>query len=445
MNHIYTVSQLIARLNHYFESEKDLNNLRIKGELSSVTKYRSGHLYFTLKDDDSIIRCVMFASYQDELSFIPKDGLEVVLRGRVQIYPPKGELKILCYAMEPAGRGQLLEQLERLKKKLAAEGLFAQERKRSIPPFPRLVGLVTSWSGAVLHDIFTTLRRRNPAIKLLLVPAQVQGPEAAAQMSHALRVLASIPTVEVIIIARGGGSFEDLMAFNSELLVRTIAECPVPVISGVGHETDTTLCDYAADIRAPTPTAAAEMVARPLNELSSQVSELTRRLSQAVSNRLKQERYQLESIKSHPILKNPHKLIELEWQKLDDYQRRLFQAMTLRVEKERHTLNTLRCSPILSHPERMYIIHRERLRVLYQNLLKNHAQQLAQKRHIWERLTTQIHALSPYRVLERGYAICFDSNGQAVSTIKGRSAGESLEVRLKDGRLHTHIKLVEPN
>lgn len=347
-----TVSQLLTRLGGILDSYPDLQDVVLLGEISGWRRQASsGHCYFCLKDGAAQIQCVIFRSRAWALKFQPRDGMAVRLVGAVGVYQAKGELQVVVRGIVPHGQGSLHEQLEALKKKLLAEGLFAPERKRPLPRHPRVVGLVTSPEGAVLHDIQTTLRRRNPSVQIVLARSAVQGPGADGQLVRALQRLQKEPGLDCIILARGGGSLEDLMAFNSEALVRAIAECPLPVISAVGHETDVTLCDHAADHRAPTPTAAAEIVAPDRADLLRALHQSRERLTRALQRRLAHERERLRHLRGRAPLRFPERLAQTRAQELDRLADGLTRAMQRRLQRLRDGLHALQRLARERHPQ----------------------------------------------------------------------------------------------
>src|SRR6478672_4045896 len=285
---VVTVSELTAAVREALET--GFGDIWVEGEISNCRLWNTGHLYFTLKDSGAQIKGVMFRSAVRYLKFKPEDGLHVIARGRLGVYDPKGEYQIVCEHLEPQGLGALQLAFEQLKKKLQAEGLFDQARKRPLPSLPRKIGIVTSADGAALRDILKVLKRRAPNASVLIRPARVQGDDAVADIVTALRQIGKVPGVDVVIVARGGGSIEDLWAFNEEKVARAIAACPVPVVAGVGHETDVTIADFVADLRAPTPSAAAEMVVAALDEFRARIDRLSGRLEAAARNDLQRRR-----------------------------------------------------------------------------------------------------------------------------------------------------------
>src|SRR5215218_2811657 len=291
---IYTVSELTAGIRGAIEER--FAEMWVEGEISNCRVWNTGHMYFTLKDGGAQIRSVMFRGTLRYLRFKPEDGLHVIARGRLSVYEPKGEYQLVCEHMEPHGLGALQLAFDQLKKKLQAEGLFDRARKRPLPALPRKIGIVTSLDGAALRDIIKVLRRRHPNAHLVISPARVQGEDAAAEITRALRRIARVPGVDVVIAGRGGGSAEDLWAFNEEMVARAIAACPVPVISAVGHEVDVTIADFVADLRAPTPSAAAEMVVSAKDEFCSRIDRLHHRLHVAARSQIQHRQNVLHAL-----------------------------------------------------------------------------------------------------------------------------------------------------
>jgi len=340
MRNIYTISHLSAYLKELLDLDPLLSDVWLRGEVSNFSRARSGHCYFTLKDEGAQLRCVMWRSTAARLPVLPRGGEAVVARGYLTLYPERGDLQFYVEEMEPAGLGVLHQRFEELKARLAAEGLFAPERKRPLPPFPRRIGVVTSPGAAALRDILNVLSRRHPLVEVLLSPTLVQGSEAPAQIAAAIAVFEHVP-VDVVVVARGGGSLEELWAFNEEIVARAIHGCSVPVISGVGHEVDFTIADFVADHRAPTPSAAAELVVPDVRELRAALRALQARLNDAMQSllterveRLRQEQRALERL-------SPRARLERHQQRLDELCRRLDSAAAYRLALQQSALDGL--------------------------------------------------------------------------------------------------------
>lgn len=415
--------------------------LWIRGEVSQISGSARGHIYFTLKDRDAVLSSVIWSSRRNLLECEPSEGLNVLAQGSLTLYPPKGQLQFTVDRLVPDGTGQYFLALERLRQKLAAEGLFEEHRKQRLPYFPRRVGVVTSLEGAVWHDIHTTLERRNPTVQLVLAPAPVQGQEAPVRLILALKQLLQ-EQVEVVILARGGGSWEDLMAFNHERLVRFLANYPLPLLTAIGHETDTSLCDLVADQRASTPTAAAEMVAPERARLVHELSQLGKQANRALQQRIRRHREGLELVRSRPCLQRPQWLWEQARDQLDRLHQRLLMALRQRAWGERQSLQqwASRLSPrFLQQSCRLQRqLWQEQTRLLeqaWQGLLGERRCALEEQRQL-------LHSLAPQRILERGYCYCKDAQGKVVTSVRGRKAEEQLEIWLSDGRLSCRIEQI---
>lgn len=485
--HTWTVSGLLGRLGDLLDEQPDLQELTLSGEITNWTRARSGHCYFSLKDDQAQVRCVMFQGEARYLNFEPADGMAVRAQGSVTLYRPRGELQLRIRRLRADGVGALYEALERLRRRLEAEGLFDQDRKRPLPSHPKVVGVVTSKQGAVLHDIHTTLARRNPTVQILLAPSPVQGEGAEAGLVQALEALQRQPEVDCIIVARGGGSLEDLMAFNSEVVIRAVAACRVPVVSAIGHETDVTLCDLVADERAPTPTAAAEIIAPALEDLLGELTRFRQNLVQTMSRKVHLQRERLGNLRSTPCLRHPRRRLEAEMQRLDslaeslrrgmvrvvqtrgetlillskglnqqhprariqrsldllrEQKSRLHRGMVLRLQTSRQDLESLASTPIFREPLRLVASRQEGLQALRTSLLRAAWRGLSWQSERLDAARGRLEALSPLRVLERGYALVLD-RAEVVSSVEGISPGDRLEIRLRDGAVRTRVEEVE--
>ena len=388
----------------------------VRGELGSLTRAASGHWYFTLKDESgsASMRCVMFRRAAGLVDFEAREGLSVEISGRMAVYEPRGDLQFIAEAMRLGGAGALYEEFLRRRARMEAQGLFDAARKRPLPALPKCIGVVTSASGAVFHDIRTALARRAPHVRLILYPAPVQGAMAAAGLVQAMALAAQRDEVDLLIVARGGGSLEDLWAFNDESLVRAVAAFPRPVISGVGHETDLSLCDLAADLRAPTPSAAAELASPATSELLDQLAGRAALAQRLMSARLDREAQRLD--RAGLRLARPGQALRLEMQKLHDTARRLPLAARRSVLEQQRTLT----------------LQSGRAQQAAHLAVRMHRQALALRE-------AKLQALDPTRVLERGYAWVLNAQGQAVTRVQGVAAGEQVSVRLQDGSFAAQV------
>lgn len=396
----------------------------VRGEISGFTRAASGHGYFTLKDEhgQASLRCAMFRRALSQVDFQPAEGMLVEARGNLTVYEARGELQMVVEGLQRAGTGALYEQFLRLKARLEAEGLFDAARKRPILAYPHRIGLVTSLAAAALHDVLTTLARRVPHVEVVIAPAAVQGSEAPAQLVQALAALTlahrSGTPLDAVIVCRGGGSMEDLWSFNDERVVRAVVGCPVPVISGVGHETDVTLVDFAADLRAPTPTAAAEMVARDRSEALLQLDAFARHLAHRVGQRLDGQAQRLDQLAFR--LARPSQLLTQHAQRLHLTEHRMLNACQRRVQSAAQTLP-----------------------VLQARLARSAAHHLAQAQMRLDARGDRLEALSPQRVLERGYAWLTDTRGHAITGVSQVHAGDAVWATLNDGQLDLRVGSVK--
>lgn len=434
---VWKVRDLVASVRTHIERE--YSDVWLEGEISNFRAPDSGHLYFTLKDGNAQIRVVMFRSAARLLRFRPADGLQIVARGRITIYEDRGELQISAEYLEPKGAGSLQLAFEQLKAKLEAEGLFAAERKKPIPSLPSRIGIVTSPQAAALWDILNVIERRHHSVNLLIFPAQVQGDAASHEVTLGIRYFNQQKNVDVIIIARGGGSAEDLAPFNNEGLARTVAASKVPVISAVGHETDFTIVDFVADLRAPTPSAAAELVIRSRQEIEDHAVALHERLMRAMRYRLLMGRQALTELAQHGAFARMLELIRQCQQRLDDLNHRMEVAERQLLEQMRRRWETISASVrhydlrlVLSGMRKQLDASTLALAALMRNVLLQH-------RVRSERLQTALESLSPLAILDRGYALVFDSQGKLLKDAQKVSLGDEVSARLAHGEIRATV------
>ncbi len=405
---IFTVSEIVARLRWLVD--KEFRDIWIQGEVSNLQVSRAGHCYFTLKDSETQIRAVCFKMQYQYLRFRPEEGLEIRVRGGVSVYPARGDLQVIVDIVEPAGRGSLQVAFEKLKQRLEKEGLFDPETKQSIPLFPSRIGLITSTSGAALHDILRVLKRRNDRVDLLIAPAQVQGRSAALEISEAIRSLHKESDIDVLIVARGGGSNEDLQAFNEEIVARAIFHSEIPVITAIGHETDFTIADFVADERAPTPSAAAEIVSAARRDLVQRHDDLVNRLTTCVYLLLERKRRQLRQLTSSPY----------------------FVSARQRVQQWAGELQALRARLHGSLPSQLPVLKKNRDQ-LEQSLLLRAEFYLSSLGKTIEGIDQQLAAYSPLSVLHRGYAVVSRLDGRIVRDPEALQESERLRIRVERG------------
>ena len=444
---IYGVRELVSAVRNHLE--KGYPDIWVEGEISNFRPADSGHLYLTLKDGDSQLRLVMFRTQARLLRFKPQNGMVVIARGRITMYEARGEMQLLAEFMEPMGAGALQVAFEQLKAKLAAEGLFAAERKKPLPALPRRIGVITSPRGAVIRDILNVVGRRHASLNVLIFPAQVQGESSVAEVSSGVRFFnkqepGSDFAVDVIIIARGGGSIEDLAAFNDESLARLVAASRIPVISAVGHETDFTICDFVADLRAPTPSAAAELVIRSQQELSDSVAALRERLRRAIQYKLLYERQNLLSLEKNRVFARMEDAITRRQQRIDDLRFRLENLMRANLGKASRRLE-LATSTLRQRDLRQQLRTRQRELLARLEALSAATQRyLLRRRARMEQATAKLATLSPLAILERGYSLIFDADGALVKDAAQLSPGDAIRARLAQGSLDARIESTTP-
>jgi exodeoxyribonuclease VII large subunit len=391
----WSVTQLTHYLRDLLENDSNLQDLWVQGEVSNFSRPSSGHLYFTLKDSSSALRVVMWRSAAARQAFLPHDGDAIEVHGAISLYEAGGQYQLYADLMRPVGEGALFQEFLRLKARLEAEGLFNPERKRPIPRWPRLIGIVTSPSGAAIRDMMNTLRRRYPLPRIILAPTAVQGVEAPLGIVRGLEILNQHYQPDVILLARGGGSIEDLWAFNDERVARAIAASNAPVISGVGHETDFTIADFVSDLRAPTPTAAAELATPDQTELLEGLDELRERASRAVQSFLNEQNWRLKRLENNLIIRSPLGRVRSDRQRLDDWTRRSASAFA-------HWLQL------------------------------QHAHQFG--------LEQRLNSLNPNAVLRRGYAVVTQADGSLVRSTRQVAPGDDLSVHIQDGKFDVRVQ-----
>ena len=447
---VWTVRALVSAVRSHVERE--YSDCWVEGEISNLRIPDSGHLYFTLKEEAAQIRVVMFRSSAKLLRFRPENGLHVTVRGRITVYEDRGELQISAEFMEPQGAGALQLAFEQLKARLQAEGLFEASRKKPIPPLPQRIGIITSPQGAALRDILNILARRHHSANVLIYPAQVQGESAPAEVMAGLRHFnqesrlrhARAGAVEVIIIARGGGSAEDLACFNHEGLARSVAESKIPVISAIGHETDFTIVDFVADLRAPTPSAAAELVIRSRQEIEAQAEDLYRRLERALRYRLLMARQDLNQHAQHGAFARMMDGIHRRQQKLDEQRFRLEKAQRQLLQRCHRRCDSVSAAVRHYDARRRLASVRQQLDAQTANLAAATRARLLAGRTTIDRQNARLQALSPVAILNRGYALVFDANNQLVKDAEQLKTGEAISARLARGRVRARVTATEP-
>ena len=456
MTTIYSVTEINKYIKGILDADYTLRNVQVQGEISNFKRYQSGHCYFSLKDGGgnarfgsineggSVLKCVMFRYKAMDLRFEPKNGDKVIAVGKIQVFERDGTYQLYTDLLLQQGTGDLMQQYEQLKAKLAGEGLFDEERKQALPTNAQRIGIVTSPSGAAVHDIITVSRRRNPGIKLYLYPVLVQGKGAAEEVARAIRFFNEKQLVDVLIVGRGGGSMEDLWAFNEEPTVRAVAASRIPIISAVGHETDFTLCDFAADKRAATPSQAAEMAAADMSKLSQQCNALAQRLQRAMQWQLSDAENKLIKHKQCRMLQNPHKLYELQEEKLLRLKNAyVLQEPTRIYAAKAEQLQRLQSSWVFKEPQRLLADSMQRLDMDFAQLVNLMQQRKQQAEHQLALNRAKLEAISPYAVFKRGYSCTLDSKNKIISSVEQVRWGDEIITSVKDGQIISVVQEVE--
>jgi exodeoxyribonuclease VII large subunit len=391
----WSVTDITRFMRDLLEGTEDLQDLWVEGEVSNLSRPASGHLYFTVKDRNAALRCVMWRAQVARLITLPRDGDAIEVHGSISIYEASGNYQLYADMIRPAGEGALYQEFLRLKSRLEAEGLFDERKKQAVPDWPQVIGIVTSPTGAALRDMHDTLKRRYPLVRIIIAPTQVQGNQAPQGIIAAINALNDVVKPDLILVARGGGSIEDLMAFNDEQVARTIAASPAPIITGIGHETDFTIADFAADLRAPTPTAAAELATPDRIDLSAALRELHRNLSISITSILLTRQRQLESLHNRLMFRTPRSQVQHDLQRLDELNRRASRALSHRIDLQRTHLAGL---------------------------------------------DLRLHSVNPRTILQRGYSIVTHQDGSLVSSVKQVKTGDELQVQVSDGDLQVRVQ-----
>jgi exodeoxyribonuclease VII large subunit len=432
---VFSVSRLNETARQLLESE--LGNVWVEGEVSNLARPASGHVYFSLKDAGAQVRCAMFRTRNRALGFEARDGMKVVAYGRVSLYTPRGDYQLIVEALEAAGEGLLRLRFEQLKRKLNEEGLFDAALKRPLPRWPRAIGVVTSASGAAVRDIITVLRRRCPALPVIVYPTSVQGEGAAAEIAAAIATANRRAECDVLIVGRGGGSLEDLWSFNEEIVARAIHDSTIPVVSAVGHEVDFTIADMVADLRAATPSAAAELVSPDMLEVETRLQQSRQRLVQIMAQTLKRQSRELEQLRRRLI--SPRRRLELHFQRLDELLARLPTALTTQLALKRSQLRALEARVASHSPRARLAAHNGQLEHVSHRLSAAMRRGLELKDARLSRCERVLRALGPGATLDRGYAIVTDAAGQVVRDAEQAVVGATLTTRLARGRFDAEV------
>jgi len=437
---IYSVSRLNSEVRLTLELQ--FQTLWLQGEVSNFVAAASGHWYFSLKDSAAQVKCAMFKQANRSSTFRPQNGQQVLIRARISVYEPRGEYQLLAEFIESAGAGLLKQQFEQLKAQLQAEGLFDPAGKKPLPAQVQRVGVITSSTGAAVRDIVTVLNRRAPGIEVVIYPSQVQGETAAAQLRNMLSTAIRRNEVDVLIIGRGGGSLEDLWCFNDETLCRAVAACPIPIVSAVGHEIDFALTDFVADMRAATPSAAAELVSPDQSHLLGRILQLKNRLLQAQRSRMQQVAPKLLHLSQRLLALHPKRRLQQQQQRLDELQLRLTASAKRTVQGAQQQQQFLEKSLRQLSPVKTLLAHTQHINELERRLVNAKQLQLKQSKQQLAQLSSQLNTVSPLATLARGYSITFDDKQQVVTSSTQLKAGDKITARLAEGSISAVVDKV---
>ena len=436
-DNIYSVSQLNQSVRLMLENQ--LGTVWLTGEISNFSQPVSGHWYLSLKDENAQVRCAMFRMKNLRVSFRPTNGMQVLVRANVSLYEPRGDYQLIIESMHLAGEGLLMQQFEALKLKLAAEGLFAQHLKKNLPHFSKAVGIITSKTGAALQDILHILQRRDPSLKIIIYPTAVQGKDAATEIAHMIELVNQRQEVDVLIVGRGGGSLEDLWCFNEEIVARAIFHSNLPVISAVGHETDVTIADFVADLRAPTPSAAAELVSRNQTELLQQLQYRRQRLEIALDRLFAEKQQKLRHLSLRLHNQHPQAQLRIQQQLITQLSHRLQQSLRHRWQKKAENLTALSIR-LYKNPLPLRLQQYEQQLAQLKVRLNSHMNlTLSLQQKQLAHLCGKLDSLSPLKVLARGYSITQNQQNLTIRSIKDVNVGEHIKTRLTDGNIISQV------
>ncbi len=434
---IYTVSRLNAEVRLLLENEMGI--VWLLGEISNFSAPVSGHWYLTLKDSRAQVKCAMFKGSNRLVRFKPQNGQQVLVKARLSLYEPRGDYQIIIESMQPEGDGRLQQEFDQLKMQLAAEGLFAQTLKKPLPEHPRCVGIITSKTGAALHDILHVLKRRDPSLPIIIYPTLVQGEDAAIQIAQAIGRANARGECDVLIVGRGGGSLEDLWCFNHEIVARTIAASQIPIISAVGHEIDVTIADFVADVRAPTPSAAAELVSRDNSHKKQAFQGYEHKLASAMRHYFAEQKVSLKQLQYRLDKQHPMYRLQRQQQQLDELSMRLERAVQKQLNGTRQHLAKQQHRLQLLSPEKTLREQRYTLALRERNLIDAMQRQLVMSQHRFTRLIDKLDTVSPLATLSRGYSITQTAQGKIVRQATDVKTGDQLITRLADGDVHSTV------
>ncbi len=438
-----SVDALTKYIKRKFDADPHLSDIYVRGEISNFKQHSSGHMYFTLKDDKARILAVMFSSQSRTLKFLPENGMKVIVKGDISVYEPSGQYQIYIREMRPDGIGELFLAYEQLKKRLEGEGLFAPERKKPLPLYPRTVGVITSPTGAAIRDVITTIKRRFPIVNILVFPALVQGENAAASIANAIKQANAHGEIDVLIVGRGGGSIEELWAFNEELVARAIYSSTIPLISAVGHETDFTIADFVADLRAPTPTGAAELAVPHIEELMERVLQRQTRMLRAIKEKFRYENGRLIRVQKSYAFRYPHRLYEQKLEQLDKLTEQLVRGTGRLTIVKRGQHEMLHKRLWRNHPSEALRQGKIKFERTQKDLNRAMLQILTKKQTEFDRIISALRILNPLKIMDRGYSLAYTEDNRLVKSVDQVKASDQIQVQLTDGRLFCIVENIK--
>jgi exodeoxyribonuclease VII large subunit len=438
-----TITALTKYIKRKFDADPHLRDIHVRGEISNFKQHSSGHMYFTLKDEKARILAVMFSSQARYMKFTPENGMKVIVKGDITLYEPSGQYQIYIKEMQPDGIGELFLAYEQLKNRLQAEGLFDPRRKKAIPPFPKTVGVITSPTGAAIRDIITTIKRRYPITNILVFPALVQGDNAAPSIAKAIEKANAMTGIDVLIVGRGGGSIEELWGFNEELVARAIYVSRIPIISAVGHETDFTIADFVADLRAPTPTGAAELAVPHIEELAERILQRKSRLMRAMKEKFRFEQGRLNRVQKSYAFRYPQRLYEQRVEQADKLTERLIRGTSKLSLLKKGQLDTLKKQLERNHPRVAINEARNYLNRSEKELNRGMAQIIGKKQNEFDKLIAALKLLSPLSIMERGYSLVYSEDTKLVKSVHQVKQAELLQIQLSDGKLECTVNTIK--
>ncbi|MBU8879329.1 exodeoxyribonuclease VII large subunit [Bacillus sp. FJAT-29790] len=438
-----TVNALTKYIKRKFDVDPHLQNVLVKGEISNFKQHSSGHMYFTLKDEKARILAVMFSSYSRSIKFSPENGMQILIKGDLSVYEPSGQYQIYIKEMQPDGIGDLFLAYEQLKVKLEKEGLFSRQHKQPIPKFPKTVGIITSPTGAAVRDILTTIKRRYPVANILIFPAVVQGGQAAPSIIKAIDTANTRKEADVLIIGRGGGSIEELWAFNEESVARSIFNSQIPIIAAVGHETDFTIADFVADLRAPTPTGAAEMAVPHVEDLTERILDRQSRLIRSLKEKLSLQNERLKRIQKSYAFRYPQKLYEQKLEQVDKWTEQLEKGARKLFELKLDQSGNLQKRLHRSHPNELIQNAKEQQEKSKKRLNRAIGKILTAKEKDFSHMITTLEALSPLKIMDRGYSLVYSDQDTLIKTVKQINPNDQVQVKVSDGTFTCRVMNIE--